>query len=64
MNIKELRQLDKAALQTKLAEQRKALFDLRFSHAMAQLEKTSSLLDARRSIAQIMTILKEKEQAS
>ena len=64
MNVKELRQLDKAALQTKLAEQRKALFDLRFSHAMAQLEKTSSLLAARRSIAQIMTILKEKEQAS
>ena len=61
MNVKELRQLDKAALATKLAEERKSLFDLRFSHATAQLEKTSSLPEARKSIARILTILKEKE---
>ncbi len=64
MKLKELRQLDKTALEAKLAEQRKALFDLRFSHATAQLEKTSSLPAARKSVAQILTILKEKEQAS
>lgn len=64
MNVKELRGLDKAALSAKLAAERKALFDLRFSHATAQLEKTSSLPAARKNIAQIMTILKEKEQAS
>jgi len=64
MNVKELRGLDKAALAAKLAEERKALFDLRFSHATAQLEKTSSLPAARKNIAQILTILKEKEQAS
>ena len=62
MDVKELKQLDKAALTAKLAEQRKALFDLRFSHATAQLEKTSSLPEARRSIARILTLLKEKEQ--
>ena len=62
MNVKELRELDKAGLEGKLAEQRKALFDLRFSHATAQLEKTSSLPETRRIIARILTILKEKEQ--
>jgi large subunit ribosomal protein L29 len=62
MNVKELREMDKAGLEGKLAEQRKALFDLRFSHASAQLEKTSSLPETRRSIARILTILKEKEQ--
>ena len=64
MNTKELRNLDKAALTAKLAEERKNLFDLRFSHATAQLEKTASLPAARKNIARILTILKEKEQAS
>lgn len=62
MNAKELRDMDKAGLERLLAEQRKSLFDQRFSHAMAQLEKTSSLPQTRRSIARILTILKEKEQ--
>jgi len=62
MNAKELREMDRPGLEGKLAEQRKALFDLRFSHAAAQLEKTSSLPETRRNIARILTILKEKEQ--
>jgi large subunit ribosomal protein L29 len=62
MDVKELRALDRAGLEGKLAEQRKALFDARFSHAAAQLENTSSLPETRRSIARILTILKEKEQ--
>jgi large subunit ribosomal protein L29 len=53
--------MDAAALGAKLAQQRKALFDLRFSHAAAQLENTSSLPAARRELARILTILKEKE---
>ena len=62
MSVKELRALDRAGLQTKLAEQRKALFDMRFSHAAAQLENTSSLPETRKSIARVLTVLKEKEQ--
>jgi len=34
---------------------------MRFQHATAQLEQTSSLKFARRSIARLETILKEKE---
>ncbi len=61
MNVKELRQLGKAELEQKLAETRKQLVDLRFSHATAQLEKTTSLPVARKNIARLLTILKEKE---
>jgi large subunit ribosomal protein L29 len=61
MKIRELREMDAAALGAKLTQERKALFDLRFSHAAAQLENTSALPAARRNIARILTILKEKE---
>ena len=43
-----------------MAESRKELFDLRFRHATAQLEKTSNLPATKREIARILTILKEK----
>ncbi len=58
--VNELRKLGVAELTAKLAEKRKELFDLRFSHKTAQLEKTSSLSASRKEIARILTILKEK----
>lgn len=61
MKAKELKELGVEELRTKLAEQRQELFNLRFQHSTAQLEKTSSLSDARRNIARILTVLKEKE---
>ena len=48
-------------LKAKLAEQRQELFNLRFQHTTAQLEKTSSIPAARKNIARILTVLKEKE---
>ena len=36
-------------------------FNLRFQHTTAQLEKTSSIPAARKNIARILTVLKEKE---
>jgi len=57
----ELRALGRDALTAMLAEERKALLTMRFQHATAQLEQTSSLKFARRSIARLETILKEKE---
>ena len=57
----ELRALGRDELATKLAEERKELLTMRFQHATAQLERTSSLKFARRSIARLETILKEKE---
>ncbi|MDR3043648.1 MAG: 50S ribosomal protein L29 [Desulfovibrio sp.] len=60
MNAAELRTLSAEQLKDKLAESRKELFDLRFRHATAQLEKTSNLPATKREIARILTILKEK----
>ncbi|WP_353116261.1 50S ribosomal protein L29 [Nitratidesulfovibrio sp.] len=60
MNAAELRKLSAEQLKDKLAESRKELFDMRFRHATAQLEKTSSLPATKRDIARILTILKEK----
>jgi len=61
MKLKELKQLGLPELQTQLIEQRQELFNLRFQQATAQLEKTSSIPDTRKTIAQILTVLKEKE---
>ncbi len=61
MKAKELRDLSVDELKAKLAAQRQELFDLRFRHATAQLEKTSALSATRKDIARILTILKEKE---
>ena len=60
-NEKELKELGVEELKAKLAEQRQELFNLRFQHTTAQLEKTSSIPAARKNIARILTVLKEKE---
>lgn len=60
MNAAELRKLSSEELHSKLEEQRKELFELRFKHATAQLEKTSGIPATKRNIARILTILKEK----
>ncbi len=60
MKATELRKLSAEELKTKLDENRKDLFDLRFKHATAQLQKTASLPETKRNIARILTILKEK----
>ncbi|MFI3272535.1 MAG: 50S ribosomal protein L29 [Pseudomonadota bacterium] len=60
MKSAELRNLTVAELQAKLDEQQKELFNLRFRHATAQLENTSSISVTRHAIARIQTILKEK----
>ena len=57
----EFRALGREALIARLASERKALLIMRFQHATAQLEKTASLKEARRDIARLETILKEKE---
>ncbi|MFW5497952.1 MULTISPECIES: 50S ribosomal protein L29 [unclassified Maridesulfovibrio] len=61
MKAKELRELDNAALNEKLAEARQELFNLRFQHATAQLENTQRLSDVKRDIAKILTVQREKE---
>ncbi len=61
MNAQQLRDLDSGKLQEKLAEFRQELMTLRFQHATAQLENTQRVPLVRKSIARILTILKEKD---
>lgn len=59
MNMKELRGLSAEQLNAKLTEARQELFNLRFQHATAQLEKTASIPVAKKNIARILTALAE-----
>ena len=63
MKAGELRKMTVEELNKTLGESRQDLFNLRFKHATAQLEKVSDLPVAKRNIARIMTILKEKQGA-
>lgn len=57
----DLRAMSAEELRAKLTEQQQEVFNLRFRHATAQLEKTSELKSAKRQVARIMTVLQEKE---
>jgi large subunit ribosomal protein L29 len=61
MSTKELRDLSGEELQGKEGELRQELLNLRFQHATRQLENTARLAHARREIARIATILRERE---
>lgn len=58
---RELEAMDVAALQVKLAEARRALLDLRFKHAVAQLENVAAIPATKRLIARILTLIQQKE---
>ena len=61
MNVKELREQDLLQLNEKLITLLKELFELRMQHRSSQLADLSMLGKTKRSIAQIKTIIKEKQ---
>ncbi len=61
MNSKELRDLSTEELRTREGELRHELLNLRFQHATRQLENTARMPAARREIARVLTILRERE---
>jgi large subunit ribosomal protein L29 len=63
MDIKELRALDTDELQHRLEEACKEMMNLRFQFTMGQQNDTSKLRIARRNIARIRTLLRERELA-
>ena len=63
MKTAELRKMSVSDLEAKLVSSREALMNLRFKHATGQLEKTASLPNTKREVAQILTILQEKKGA-
>ena len=60
MKIAEIKNMTVEELNAKLVELKKELFNLRFQHAINQLENPHKLEVVKRDIARVMTVLNEK----
>jgi len=61
MKVDELRVLEEDELGTRLKSARRELYELRFKHAVGQLENSSQIAKVRHDIARIMTVMNERE---
>jgi large subunit ribosomal protein L29 len=61
MKVGELRALADDELDTRLRSARRELYELRFKHAVGQLENASQLSKVRHDIARIMTVRRERD---
>jgi large subunit ribosomal protein L29 len=64
MKASEIRDLDDRELTKHLAETRKEVFGLRFSNATGELDNTAGLSRARRDLARVLTVARERELAA
>ena len=65
MKASEIREMTAEQLNDKLKELKEELFNLRFQHAINQLDNPHKMTDVKRDIARVMTVLQEmkKEEA-
>ena len=63
MKVTELREMSASELENELREQKEAFFKLRFQHSINQLDNPMKIVETKKTIARIMTILREKELA-
>ena len=65
MKAKELRAMSAEALEAKMKERKAGLFNLRFQHAIDQLDNPHKITEVKHDIARVMTVLREmkKEEA-
>ena len=61
MNIKEIRDMSSEELKKALEESKVELFDLRFQRATGSIENPMKIRDNKKSIARILTVLKERQ---
>jgi large subunit ribosomal protein L29 len=61
MKIKEIREKDTTALEHELTEAQKHIYDLRSQAVTEKLEDPSQLMKAKRTIARIKTILRQRQ---
>ena len=61
MKVSEIRALNKEELEDKIKELKEELFNLRFQHAINQLDNPMRLKYVKKDIARAMTILREIE---
>ncbi|ADE56770.1 50S ribosomal protein L29 [Aminobacterium colombiense] len=63
MDAKSLRDLTLEELQEKHRQYKEELFNLRFQNAIGQLQNTSRILAVKKTIARVLTVVREKQQA-
>jgi len=61
MKAEQLRDLTVSELETKQTELKAELFNLRFQHATNQLDNPMKIVDVRKTIARVKTILRQQE---
>ncbi len=61
MKAAELREMSNAELTKKLAELKEELFNLRFQHAINQLDNPGRIETVKRDIARVNTVLRANE---
>ena len=61
MKAKEIREMTADELNAKLKELKDELFHLRFQHAINQLYNPNKLVECKRDIARVLTILQETQ---
>ena len=62
MKITEIREKTSAELMELLREQKAQLFNLRFQHAINQLDNPAKIVETKKTIAKILTVITEKEK--
>ena len=60
MKAKEIRDMTSEELNAKLKELKEELFTLRFQHAINQLDNPQKIVEVKKNIARVMTVLSEK----
>ena len=63
MKIKEIRDMSEEQLAQESRELRRALFNLRLQRAIGQLEKPHKLGETHRSLARVLTVMRQREAA-
>ncbi len=61
MKVNEIRDFTTEELESKLKDLKVELFNLRFQHATNQLDNPLKIADVKKSIARVMTVLRERE---
>ena len=56
----DLKKMSADELTAKLTELKEELFSLRFQHAINQLDNPQQIVEVKRNIARVMTVLSEK----
>ena len=59
-----MREMSADEIQTRVAELREELFNLRFRNSMKQLDNPLKIREARREMARLLTVLQEKKRPS